>query len=74
MRDLKHWIGAALLAQPFYAEEIQMIGLLAQTWRIGLLGAWTATSHTGAATARHTSHLAFTNLHSHNDCVMPASG
>ena len=36
MRDLKQWIGAALLAQPFYAEEIQMIGFLAQTWRLGL--------------------------------------
>jgi hypothetical protein len=36
MRTLKHWIGAALLAQPFYAEEIQMTGLLAQTWRFGL--------------------------------------
>lgn len=36
MRNLKHWIGAALLAQPFYAEEIQMIGRLAQTWRFGL--------------------------------------
>lgn len=36
MRNLKHWIGAALLAQPFYAEEFQMIGFLAQTWRFGL--------------------------------------
>lgn len=36
MRNLKHWIGAALLAQPFYAEEIQMIGFLVQTWCFGL--------------------------------------
>lgn len=36
MRNLKHWIGAALLAQPLYAEEIRMIGLLVQTWRFGL--------------------------------------
>jgi hypothetical protein len=36
MRNLKHWIGPALLAQPFYAEEIQLIGFLAQTWRFGL--------------------------------------
>ena len=37
MRNLKQWIGGAPLAQPFYAEEIQMIGFLAQTWRLGLL-------------------------------------
>jgi len=36
MRKLKHWIGAALLAQPFYAEEIRMIGCLTQTWCFGL--------------------------------------
>lgn len=36
MRNLKHWIGAALLAQPFYAEEIRMIALVAQTSRFGL--------------------------------------
>jgi hypothetical protein len=33
MRSLTHWIGAALVAQPFYGEEIRMIGFLAQTWR-----------------------------------------
>lgn len=36
MRNLKHWIGAALLAQPFYAEEIRMVGLIAQAWRFRL--------------------------------------
>lgn len=34
MHALKHWLGAAVLAQPFYAEEIRTIGLIAQTWRI----------------------------------------
>ncbi len=33
MRSLRHWIGAALLSQPFYAEEIRMVGLIAQVWR-----------------------------------------
>lgn len=32
MRNLKRWVGAALLAQPFYADEIRMIGLMAQTF------------------------------------------
>jgi hypothetical protein len=33
MRSLRHWTGAALLSQPFYAEEIRMVGLIAQVWR-----------------------------------------
>ena len=33
---MKHWLRAALLAQPFYAEEIRMIGFIAQTWRFGV--------------------------------------
>lgn len=36
MRNLKHWIGAALLAQPFYAEEIRMIALVVKASRFGL--------------------------------------
>ena len=36
MRSLNRWIGAALLGQPFYAEEIRLIGLMAQMWRHSL--------------------------------------
>lgn len=61
MLNPKHWIGAALLAQPFHAEEIRMIGFFCVDKAIGLLGVWTAAGHAGAATARHASHLV--NLH-----------
>lgn len=36
MLTLKHWPGAAAPAQPFSAEEVRMIGLLAQTWCFGV--------------------------------------
>jgi hypothetical protein len=32
MRNLRHWIGAALAAQPFYSEEIKLVQLMLQTW------------------------------------------
>ncbi|TQI65367.1 hypothetical protein FHT98_5256 [Bosea sp. AK1] len=32
MRSLRHWIGAALAAQPFYSEEIKLVQLMFQTW------------------------------------------
>ena len=32
MRNLRHWIGAALAAQPFYSEEIKLVQLMFQTW------------------------------------------
>jgi hypothetical protein len=32
MRHLRHWIGAALAAQPFYSEEIKLVQLMFQTW------------------------------------------
>lgn len=32
MRTLRHWIGAALVAQPFYSEEIKLVQLMFQTW------------------------------------------
>ena len=38
MGNLKEWVGSALLAQPFYIEELRMIGLLAPALRAGLLG------------------------------------
>lgn len=38
MGKLKEWVGSALLAQPFYIEELRMIGLLAPALRAGLLG------------------------------------
>lgn len=28
MGKLKEWVGSALLAQPFYIEELRMIGLV----------------------------------------------
>ena len=34
----EEWVGTALLAQPFYREELRMIGLLAPALRVGLLG------------------------------------
>jgi hypothetical protein len=33
MRNLLHWLGAAIDAQPFYSEEIGMIRLAFETWR-----------------------------------------
>ena len=38
MGKLKEWVGSALLAQPFYIEELRMIGLLAPALREGLMG------------------------------------
>ena len=38
MGKLKEWVGSALLAQPFYVEELRMIGLLAPALRLGLIG------------------------------------
>lgn len=38
MGKLKEWVGSALLAQPFYVEELRMIGLLAPALRLGLMG------------------------------------
>lgn len=38
MGKLKEWVGSALLAQPFYMEELRMIGLLAPALRPGLMG------------------------------------
>ena len=37
MGKLKEWLGPALLAQPFYIEELRMIGLLAPALRLGLI-------------------------------------
>ena len=34
----EEWVGTALLAQPFYREELRMIGLLVPALRVGLLG------------------------------------
>ena len=34
----EEWVGTALLAQPFYREELRMIGLLAPALRLGLMG------------------------------------
>jgi len=31
-------VGSALLAQPFYIEELRMMGLLAPALRLGLMG------------------------------------
>jgi hypothetical protein len=33
MRTLSNWIGTALVAQPFYSDEIRLVQLLLQTWR-----------------------------------------
>lgn len=33
MRTLLHWLGTAIVTQPFYAEEIGMIRLTVETWR-----------------------------------------
>ena len=33
MRNLTHWIRAALVAQPFYSEAIRLVQPLLQTWR-----------------------------------------
>lgn len=38
MGKLEEWVGSALLAQPFYIEELRMIGLLAPALRAGLIG------------------------------------
>ncbi len=32
MRTLRHWIGAALVAQPFYTEEVKLAQLMMQSW------------------------------------------
>ena len=34
----EEWVGTALLAQPFYIEELRMIGLLAPALRLSLMG------------------------------------
>ncbi|MHB0669129.1 hypothetical protein [Roseomonas gilardii] len=33
----EEWVGSALLAQPFYTEELRMTGLLAPPLRVGLM-------------------------------------
>jgi hypothetical protein len=38
MGKLKDWVGSALLAQPFYTEELRMISLMAPALRMGLMG------------------------------------
>lgn len=38
MAKLRDWVGSALLAQPFYTEELRMIGLMAPALRMGLMG------------------------------------
>ncbi|KHA65191.1 hypothetical protein [Sphingomonas sp. Ant20] len=38
MGKLKEWVGSALLAQPFYVEELRMIGLLAPALCLGFMG------------------------------------
>lgn len=38
MRKLKDWVGSALLAQPFYTEELRMIALMPPALRMGLMG------------------------------------
>jgi len=32
MRNLRHWVGTALAAQPFYSEEIKLVQLMFQAW------------------------------------------
>nr|WP_191856305.1 hypothetical protein [Agrobacterium tumefaciens] len=38
MGKLKEWVGSALLAQPFYTEDLRLIGLLTPALRVGLMG------------------------------------
>jgi hypothetical protein len=38
MRNVLHWLGAAIEAQPFYANDIGMIRLAIETWRHSLPG------------------------------------
>lgn len=38
MGKFKEWVGSALLEQPFYVEELRMIGLLAPALRLGFIG------------------------------------
>lgn len=33
MRTILHWVGSAIAAQPFYADEIGMLRLSFETWR-----------------------------------------
>ena len=48
MGKLKEWVGSALLAQPFYIEELRMIGLLAPALRLAL---WASFIHAATAGA-----------------------
>lgn len=59
MGKLKEWVGSALLAQPFYIEELPTIGLLAPALRRGLVGLVYPRTYRwcGAATQRNNQHL-----------------
>jgi hypothetical protein len=36
MRNLGQWIGAALVAQPFYSDEIRLAQMMLQNWHLRL--------------------------------------
>lgn len=38
IRNLLHWIGAAIESQPFYSDEIRTVRFIMASWRIGLSG------------------------------------